>query len=246
MTTVLDSDLAFGDTAAGSFSPTTVLLVGPFQTASITVASGEDLAKWQAIGINADGKAVAWNPLATATTGDTFARGVLTFGGQPSADDTLTINGHAITFKASGATGAQVNIGGTATLTAANVAVYLNSNTETVGLSAQQNGTRLSLEANTAGAAGNAITLAKSGTYPSLSGSTLTGGYDDTTVPAPESKLAGFMAQAVDASAADVEGPYYRSGTFNYNEIEWNSAVASLAEAQVYCTGTPLFVAEPK
>lgn len=246
MTTVLDSDLAYGDTAAGSFSPSQFILGGPVNTAAVTVLTGEDLAKYQAIGINAVGKAVAWDPTATAQTGDTYAHGVLTFGGQPSADDTVTINGNAITFKASGATGAQVNIGGSATLTATALLTYINANTETLTVNAQQSGTRLTIEANTAGAAGNAITLAKSGTYPSVSAATLTGGYDNTTVTAPEAKLAGFMAQAVDATSADVSGPYFREGRFNYNLVEWNSAVASLAVAQAACAGSALFVDVPK
>ncbi|CAB4162548.1 hypothetical protein UFOVP786_69 [uncultured Caudovirales phage] len=246
MTTVLDSDLAFGDTSAGSFSPSQFTLNGPVVTASVVVLTGEDLAKYQAIGINAAGKAVAWSPTATAQTGDTYANGTLTFGGQPTANDTVTLNGTAITFKASGATGAQVNIGATATLTATNLLTYITTNTVALGINAAQAGTVLTVEANAAGAVGNAITLAKSGTYPSLSDAHLTGGGDDTTVLAPEARLAGFMAQAVDADGADVEGPYFRSGTFNYDLIDWNSAVASLAAAQAYCSGSPLFVDQPK
>jgi hypothetical protein len=246
MTTVLDSDLANGDTSAGSFTPSQFVLGGPLLTQPVVVLTGENLPKYAAIGLNTAGKAVAWDPTALARTGDRFATGVLTFGGQPTADDTLTINGHAITFKASGATGAQVNIGGTATLTATAVLTYLNANTSTVAVTARQNGTRLTLEANTAGAVGNAVTLAKSGDYPTLSAATLTGGADDTSVPAAESTLAGFLAQAVNATSADVSGPAFMGGTFNYNLIDWGDhEPASIYAAQSACVGTKLTVSVP-
>lgn len=246
MTDVLDSDLANSNLSAGSFSPTQFVLGGPVKTQQVLVLTGEDLDKYAAIGLNAAGKAVAWDPDALTQTGDVFAHGVLTFGGQPTADDTVTIAGHAITFKASGATGAQVNIGGTATLTATALAAYLNTNTSTVLVTAQQEGTRLTLEANTVGAAGNAVTMAKSGTYPTLSAATLTGGADNTSIPAPESRLAGFLAQPVDATAADVSGPAFVSGMFNFNLIDWNgNDPATIYAAQAVCVGTKLTVSVP-
>ena len=246
MTTVLDSDLAHGDTAAGSFTPSQFVLGGPLITQAVLVLDGEDLPKYAAIGLNAAGKAVAWDPTALSQTGDVFATGVLTFGGQPTANDTVTIAGNAITFKASGATGAEVNIGGTATLTATALHTYINTNSVALGVTSQQEGIRLTLQANTAGAAGNAVTLAKSATYPSLSAATLTGGADNTWVKAPESTLAGFLAQAADADGADLSAPAFMGGTFNFNLIEWGSHTpATIYAAQAACVGTKLTVSVP-
>lgn len=245
MTTVLDSDLAHSDLSAGSFSPSVWLMGGPFKTSAAPVLMGEVLVKYQAVGMNAAGKLVAWDPAALAQTGDLYARGLISFTGQPAADETITLSGHAITWKASGATGAQVNIGGSATLSATALMTYINAHPDDVDMTAQQAGTILTVEAVAAGAVGNAVTMAKSNTYPAISGATLAGGADNTNVAAPESTLVGFMAQAVDATAADVTGPMFIAGTFNYSLAAWNGAVATKAAAQAACAGTPLWVETP-
>jgi hypothetical protein len=114
------------------------------------------------------------------------ASGTLTFSGQPSADGTLTINGHVITFKASGATGAQVNLGGTATLTAQAVKSYINDHPDETQVIATGASTVLTLTAVTAGVWGNSLTLARSGSYPALSGATLTSGADGAAIPSAD------------------------------------------------------------
>lgn len=111
------------------------------------------------------------------------ASGTLTFSGQPTADQTLTINGHVITFKASGATGAQVNLGGTATLTAQAVKTYINDHPDETQIIASGSSTTITLTAMTAGTWGNAVTLARSGSYPALSGSELSSGTDGAAIP---------------------------------------------------------------
>lgn len=52
------------------------------------------------------------------------------------ATDTVTINGELITFVASGASGAEVNIGVAETNAADNLKVYINENTDTLGVTA--------------------------------------------------------------------------------------------------------------
>lgn len=104
------------------------------------------------------------------------ATGTATLTGVGTANDTLTINGHAITLVAAGAAGAQVNIGASATETAQNLKTYINANSTTLGVKATGNAAILTLAANQGGTAGNADTLAKVSTAITLSGATLTGG----------------------------------------------------------------------
>lgn len=122
-----------------------------------------------------EGSGFVSNVVATDTVG-TKATGTVTVSSQPSDADTLTINGHAITFKTSGAAGAEVNIGGTTSITAASLRALVNANQELYGVSAGGTTTGVALTALVSGTAGNSITLAKSGTNPSVSGATLSGG----------------------------------------------------------------------
>lgn len=123
------------------------------------------------------------NVVATTTVG-VAATGSYTFTGQPTADtDTVTIAGHAITFKTSGATGAQVNIGGSKEATAAALRTYINTNTVTLGVTANaDSGAVVNLVANAPGTAGNSITTVKSSTAITVSGTTLSGGAASTTI----------------------------------------------------------------
>lgn len=121
------------------------------------------------------------NVTAALTTG-TRATGSISVASQPSADDTVSVNGHAITFKTSGATGAQVNIGGTTTITATSLRALINADQALYGVSAGGSTTTVALTALVAGTAGNSIALAKSGTNPTLSGATLTGGAAGTSI----------------------------------------------------------------
>lgn len=54
-----------------------------------------------------------------------------TFTGAPTAADTVTVNGVAFTARASGATGNEFNIGGSVTITAANLAAAINASAST-------------------------------------------------------------------------------------------------------------------
>jgi hypothetical protein len=104
-------------------------------------------------------------------TGGTYASGTATFSGNPTVNDTLTINGTVITF--------------TSALIAATVQqtlqdllyVLQNSNDPNLkGCTYSLNGLVLTILAASPGTAGNSIALAKSSTVITLSGATLTGG----------------------------------------------------------------------
>jgi len=189
------SDLA-GNGTEGTFVPFQ-LFAGESDiiTTNETVAAGVSVLKYTVMGKRADGYIVPWAPGTSDAAGATFATGSLTFGGQPTAADTVTINAVVITFVASGAVGAQVNIGGSATLTAQALKTYINANVATLGVNAAGAATILSLTAEAAGLAGNAITLAKSGTYPSVSAATMTGGADNAGEVAREAVAFCIMAQ---------------------------------------------------
>ncbi len=143
-------------------------------TEAFTVAPG----LMYQIGVTA-GAPLGLDNLASATAAAVVlvaAAGTLTFNSQPAADDTVTINGVAITFKASGATGNQVNIGGNAAGTAQALKTFINAHPGTLLVSAAGASNVLTLTAVTPGTGGNSLTLAKSATNPALSGATLAGG----------------------------------------------------------------------
>lgn len=150
----------------------------------------------------------------TAGTGSTIgfleaptAVGNAAFSGNPTASDTITFNGTAITFVTSGATGNQVNIGGSLSVTLASLLTLLSgsSDTQLVKFRYAVVGSTLYVKAATPGAGGNALTLAKSSTVITLSGATLAGGSatDITTMLAMRSTSSGaYVAQGVDAETA--------------------------------------------
>lgn len=109
---------------------------------------------------------------------DPTAFGALDFASLPSNNDTVTLQGTAITFKTSGATGNQINIAGSGTAMATAFAAFANASTD-ANLSLMTYlavGTKVYVISDITGTAGNAYTLAKSGTNPTLSGATLSGG----------------------------------------------------------------------
>jgi hypothetical protein len=108
----------------------------------------------------------------------TRASGTIAFASQPAADDTITVNGVAITFKASGAAGDQVNIGASKEATAANLLAFLASSANAALKVADYAifAGVIMITYKVAGADGNAFTLAASDDFVTLSGATLAGG----------------------------------------------------------------------
>src|SRR5260221_3940806 len=118
------------------------------------------------------------------------ASGTVTFNTNVANNDTVTIAGQVYTFKTTlGAGTYQVLIGGTAAASAANLRAAINSEgingttytrgtNRLAGVLATLSGSVLTLTATWPGAAGNALTLAKSSSHLTLSGATLTGGAD--------------------------------------------------------------------
>lgn len=114
----------------------------------------------------------------TTGAGDA-ATGTITFSAQPAPDSTITINGVAFTFKASGASGNQINIGADLATTIGNIVTKLNGSADTAVDDATYSGsaTVLTITNDTAGVAGNTFTLAAgTGSNGTVSGATLAGG----------------------------------------------------------------------
>lgn len=132
------------------------------------------------------------------------ATGKVTFSGQPSNLDTLTLNGTAITFVSGTPTGNQVQIGASvaATIAALEAFIDASSDTQLVKFNAVASATILYLEAATPGTGGNALTLARSGANMTLSGGTLSGGsgLDVSQILGMSASSSGaYIANGVDA-----------------------------------------------
>lgn len=137
------------------------------------------------------------------------ASGRITFSAQPAAESTLVINGVTFTAKASGATGAQFNIGADLAAALTNLATALNASANALLTVATYSATATTLEIvyDTAGVAGNAFTVAVgSGTHNGAAlAATLLGGGNlirgviiNTAAEVKKSELAWFTGATTD------------------------------------------------
>lgn len=113
------------------------------------------------------------------------ASGTFNFTGNPSNTQTATINGQVITFVTGVPTGLQVQIGATPTVTAQSFKELVNDNQHLFKTSAAGAAALITITALATGTAGNAITIARSGSFPAVSGTTLTGGTASGIITAP-------------------------------------------------------------
>lgn len=113
--------------------------------------------------------------MSSTSLGAVAASGTLTINVNPTAGDTVGVNGQTITFRASGAVANEVNIGASATATATALAAVL---TNVTGVNASAAGAVVTITAEALGTAGNSIALANPSNGASItrSGATLTGG----------------------------------------------------------------------
>lgn len=112
------------------------------------------------------------------------ATGTIAMTTNPANNDTVTVNGIAITFVTASPTGNEVLIGGTAAQTAVNLNTFLQAsispNIQAATYSVVTN--VVSVTYGTPGTAGNAFTLAETGGHITVSGANLTGGTNPSTV----------------------------------------------------------------
>jgi hypothetical protein len=141
------------------------------------------------------------------------AVGNIVFNTQPAAGETLTVNGTAITFIASGApVGNQVVLGADVGHTAQATLAFLNASQD-ANLSASTYwmvGNTIWVAARAAGTAGNSYTLATNSTHIAVSGATLQGGVVGTdlstkmrmTAPSFTNQNGAYAAPGVAAETA--------------------------------------------
>jgi phage tail sheath gpL-like len=126
------------------------------------------------IAVSVDGQAVA-------------ASGTVTFTGTGAANDTILINGVTFTAVASGATGNQWNVGGSATLSAAALAAAINASASALvsqQVSAASVAGVVTITSKNKGVYGNAVTIAEgvdAGGAMAVSGARLTAGAADAS-----------------------------------------------------------------
>lgn len=121
---------------------------------------------------------------AATTAASVAPYGEITFSAQPAASSTITINGVAWTFVASGATGNQTNIGANLAATLTALATNLNAsvNASITPATYGSTATKLTVTHDTAGPAGNAFTLAAAANSNGVaSAATLLGGANKHT-----------------------------------------------------------------
>ncbi len=148
------------------------------------------------------------------SVGGAAAFGSIYFPANPSNGATITLNGVAWTFVTSGATGDQVNIGGTCAFTIQQLVNQLTASVDPLLTVASYNITggpgtaTLTINYNTTGAAGNAYTLAASAATPS--GAHLTGGADQQAVyiaPLTEHGVGTEVGYVITGTGPTVIGP---------------------------------------
>lgn len=135
------------------------------------------------------------------------AIGNFAFSANPANNDLITLNGSNITFVNSLTTGNQVLIGANLAATLANLVTFIQSSTDPqiVKFVPYLSGTTLYVAAATAGAAGNSLTIAKTSTVITVSGTTLAGatGTDISTMLAATFTSSGaYMAIGAGAESA--------------------------------------------
>jgi len=177
--------------SAGSFAITIDGVVKTLSGLSFTAASNLNaVASTITTALSSAGTCV-WNAtyqrfeISSATTGaGVKAAGTITMSTNPSASDTVVIGGTTITFVASAPTGNQVLIGTSAANTAANLQAFLiaSNDVNIVKCAYATSGAVTTLTYTSVGTAGNAFTLAKTGTNITVSGATLSGGVNASSI----------------------------------------------------------------
>ncbi len=108
------------------------------------------------------------------------AEGFVKFTDNPSADETVILNGVTWTFKTSGATGTETNIKASLTLTLDELVTNLNASGDAAiddATYTKQGTDRLYIIHDTEGTAGNAYTVVSGTSENTVSGATLLGGF---------------------------------------------------------------------
>lgn len=154
------------------------------------------------------------------------AFGLVTFAANPANLDTVTINGQTITFVTGSPLPHQVQIGANTVITAQRFLVEINGYPGLFAVTASGIENAITLRAIMSGTGGNARTMAKSGTNPTLSGATLSGGAasgvigitGNYEVDAARGRI-HILENAADIATGDVIEIQYNHGLFSRHTV---------------------------
>lgn len=199
-------------------------------------ADGQAILQFQVLSRDADGRLI---PM--VLTGD-YATGSYVVGGQPTAADTITVNGVVLTFRAAPTLADEIAIGSTATITATNIANRINLEPERFHMTAVASGTTVALTSEEIGTAGNALTIVEGVTSASftVSGATLTGA--NAAEDVPSGNAIGIAAQPVAAATPGAMLPYFTGGIFNHQALVWPAGLVTIEERKRVFDGTNIGV----
>jgi hypothetical protein len=153
-----------------------------------------------------------------SAAGEVAASGSISFSGNPADGDTVTIGATTYTFKTDMASANDIKLGGSQTDSISTLVKVINgtgasgtdyfagTTTPNASASAASSGSEVTISAKTAGAAGNSVVLAATGSAMSASGSTLEGGSLSNVLPT--------VARAFTAGAEDNEAVIGGNGAF--------------------------------
>jgi hypothetical protein len=165
------------------------------------------------------------------TAGAVAATGTITLTANLNATDTVTVDGVVYTAVASGATGNQFNIGGTAALTATAMAAIINGSTN---VAAAAVGAVVTLTAKVTGHGGNARTVATNAAARiTLSGATLTGGANTHTFQSGNWTL---PSMSIEVQMPDVPRFAMYTGVM-VNQLQWSMQRSGLLTGTVGLIG---------
>lgn len=132
----------------------------------------------------------------TVTAQSHRATGTITVNGAV-AGDSITVGGAKLTLSATQTSPSQslppgqVSVGGTDSVTAANLTQAINS--QNLPVKASVNGTTITINSNVDGTAGNAVTLVSSGAHFTVSGATLTGGTAQNSIKSTANTTGNYL-----------------------------------------------------
>lgn len=227
--------LAHGIDNAGDVGPVFELWAGSgeIRTDQGQAADGVAIRQFEVCMHTANGRIT---PL--TQTGD-YATGGYVVGGQPSAADTITVNGQVITFITSGVpTATQVLVGSTTADTAESIRDLINESPDLYGVAASGTGTTVTLTSLSQGTAGNSIATLEGVTSASFTvgGATLTGANAAEDVPSGNAFC--FAGQAVPATTPGAFVPIYVSGDPNHEALIWPPGLSTLRARKMAFEGT--------
>lgn len=198
--------------------------------------------QFSVVGLDASGKLT----LATRSGDAAAASGAITFSNVGSADDTIVIGDITYTLKAEPAAAYQVDIGGSAATTAANLAAAINASGNGAGeygddteahpeVTASAAGAVVTVTARQVGSEGNDIPTTETSSVAAFASTTLSGGRDAGGVQA-----IGVLAHAASLGASGTgNGQVWYSGCFDHAALTWHESFDTLAEKKAAFMGAP-------